>query len=367
MVTGATVQVDRIVKQYGELKVVDDVSFEISPGEFFTILGSSGSGKTTTLMMMAGFINNDAGAIRINNSDITRLPPERRNLGVVFQSYALFPHLNVFDNIAFPLRLRKEAPEAISRRVNEMLNLVGLEPYRSRAVAQLSGGQQQRVALARAIAFSPPILLMDEPMGALDRQLREQLQGEIKRIQRELGVTVVYVTHDQEEALALSDRIMIMQHGRVIQVGTPDHVYECPNSSYVANFLGESNNIQGAARILSGEQVTLVSDIGYSFKGRLVNGESAPSPGDAVHTVVRPEAVTISGEMEKLGDNVLSGRISLREFLGATIRYVVDTPIGKLIIRTSRLSSMSNFELDAEVQVCWKPEDMLVFSGLHKQ
>ena len=205
--TGDAVQISHLSKRYSDFVAVDDVSLDVAPGEFVTLLGLSGSGKTTTLMAVAGFVELDAGRIAIDGRDIANLPPEKRDLGVVFQNYALFPHLNVFENVAFPLRMRKWARPAIEKAIGRVLEIVSLGHLATRRIAELSGGQQQRVALARALVFEPPVLLMDEPLGALDRSLRDQLQTEIKRIQRDLGVTVLYVTHDQEEALALSDQI----------------------------------------------------------------------------------------------------------------------------------------------------------------
>ncbi|MGE0213843.1 MAG: ABC transporter ATP-binding protein, partial [Parvibaculaceae bacterium] len=211
---GSTIEVSGLTKAYAGTKVVDNASFEVRAGEFLTLLGASGSGKSTTLMMIAGFVEPTAGTIRIAGRDIAALPPEKRNLGVVFQNYALFPHMNVFDNVAFPLKMRGIERSRLEKKVMSVLELVELDSRRDSRIPQLSGGQQQRVALARALVFEPPVLLMDEPMGALDRRLREQLQREVKRIQLRLGLTVISVTHDQEEALLMSDRIAIMSEGR---------------------------------------------------------------------------------------------------------------------------------------------------------
>src|SRR5215469_1240682 len=259
MGVGASIDIKALSKTYGGHAAVDQISISMNAGEFVTLLGASGSGKTTTLMMIAGFVTPDAGEIRIDGRDVAGLPPEKRDLGVVFQSYALFPHYSVYENIAFPLRLRKMRGSELERRIKDVLSLVDLSGYQERRIDQLSGGQQQRVALARAIVFSPPVLLMDEPLGALDRKLRDQLQTEIKRIQRDLGVTVVYVTHDQEEALALSDRIAIMEKGRILQLGTPDDVYERPTSAFVASFLGESNLIRVEVVSMNGRMATVRS------------------------------------------------------------------------------------------------------------
>src|SRR5215203_566187 len=233
-----------VTKRYGAERVVDGVTLDILPGEFFSLLGPSGSGKTTTLMMIAGFATVDEGAVMVDGRDIAGAPPQRRGFGMVFQNYAIFPHLNVFENVAFPLRARRLPAEQIRERVAWALGLVRLERFGDRFSRQLSGGQQQRVAIARAIVFDPRVVLMDEPLGALDKNLRYQMQVEIKDIQRRLGMTVVYVTHDQEEAMNMSDRIGIMNGGRVEQVGTPLANYEEPANIFIARFLGQANLIE---------------------------------------------------------------------------------------------------------------------------
>ena len=224
---------------------MQDVSVTIAPGSFFTLLGPSGSGKTTTLMMVAGFAYPTRGEVFVDGKPMAGLPPQKRDLGMVFQSYAVFPHLTVFDNIAFPLQIRRARRAEIRQRVGEALELVRLTGYEQRLPRQLSGGEQQRVALARALVFRPRVLLMDEPLGALDKKLRAHMQLELKHIQRHLHVTVIYVTHDQEEALTMSDRVAVMQRGRIEQVGTPAELYEAPASRFVADFLGESNFLDG--------------------------------------------------------------------------------------------------------------------------
>ena len=356
---GAAVEIVGLVKTYGAVAAVDGVSLHVGAGEFVTLLGASGSGKTTTLMMIAGFVIPDRGAIRIGAQEISRWPPERRGLGVVFQSYALFPHLSVYENVAFPLRLRRMAEAEISRRVGDALALVDLAEYGKRRIAQLSGGQQQRVALARAIVFSPPVLLMDEPLGALDRKLRDQLQGEIKRIQRDLGVTVVYVTHDQEEALALSDRVAIMRQGRIAQLGTPDEVYERPASPFVASFLGESNFVpvelvswsEGVAQLRSIAAPELV------FVGT-VAGEAPP--GARLLAMVRPEAFGTEGQA---APNRLKATVRTREFLGATIRFSVISPLGDLVVRLPRIHQHSAPAPGSMLELSWTAEEMLLYPG----
>ncbi|WP_214316582.1 ABC transporter ATP-binding protein [Nonomuraea sediminis] len=240
-----TVDVRGVSKMYGEAVALADVSLHVRAGEFMTLLGSSGSGKSTLLNVVAGFTEPTSGSVEVDGADITSAPPYRRDLGMVFQHYALFPHMSVFENVAFPLRRRRVRGKELAERVAAALDTVELGALRDRRPGQLSGGQQQRVALARAIVFQPRVLLMDEPLGALDKRLREQLQLEIKRLHRELGITFVFVTHDQEEALTMSDRIALLRDGRVVQVGTPADLYERPASRYVAEFLGESNLLPG--------------------------------------------------------------------------------------------------------------------------
>lgn len=357
---GAAVRLEGLTKIYGELKAVDDVSLEVAPGEFVTLLGSSGSGKTTTLMIVAGFILPDAGDVWIDQGSITQLPPERRGLGVVFQSYALFPHLDVKENIAFPLRMRRVSQDEIDRRVSRVLDLVELGTFRDRKIGQLSGGQQQRVALARALVFEPPVLLMDEPLGALDRKLREQLQTELKRIQRDLGVTVIYVTHDQDEALSLSDRIAIMAEGKILQLGTPDDVYEAPQSTYVADFLGESNFIEGQVSDMGGSP-GLLTKADHKSQTLAASHTTVPS-GTAAIGIVRPEAIRLGADAQGL-PNRIDGKIELREFLGADLRLSVLTSLGPLTIRTPRLGQHAVLAPGESVTLGWAATDMVLFAA----
>jgi putative spermidine/putrescine transport system ATP-binding protein len=354
---GSPVEIEGLTKRYGNLKAADDVSLRIEAGEFVSLLGSSGSGKTTTLMIIAGFVEADAGTVRIGGDVITGLPPERRNLGVVFQSYALFPNLNVYENIAFPLRMRRQAGGEIARRVGRLLELVELEALKERRITQLSGGQQQRVALARALVYEPPVLLLDEPLGALDRKLRDQLQTELKRVQRELGVTMIYVTHDQEEALSMSDRIAVMAQGRLEQVGSPDEVYERPNCSFVAGFLGESNFLNGPVDV-TGETVAIAPPgVEGRFVGRLAG--RAPADGRA-QAMVRPESLAIGSEAEAL-PNRLPAEIELREHLGSAYRFSLKTPVGPMTLKLPRTGPAHDLAVGDAITVGWREEDMRVF------
>src|SRR4051794_26353357 len=245
--TAGAVALDRVSKRYSGAAAVEDLSIAVAPGEFFTLLGPSGSGKSTTLAIVAGFTEPDAGTVHLDGRDMTRAAPRERGLGMVFQNYAIFPHLDVFENVAFPLRARRVPSAEVRARVREALEMVQLAGFETRHARQLSGGQQQRVALARAVVAQPAIVLMDEPLGALDKNLRYHMQTEIKDIQRRLGMTVIFVTHDQEEAMNMSDRIAIMDRGRVVQMGPPREVYERPENAFTGRFLGEANLIGGTA------------------------------------------------------------------------------------------------------------------------
>ena len=288
---GATVELRDVYRNFGSVKAVDGVSLCVEPGEFFTLLGPSGSGKTTILHIVAGFQHPDGGDVCLDGRAISGLPPFRRGIGVVFQSYALFPHLTVSENVAFPLRVRKRPRDEVATRVQQALELVQLPDHGQRRISQLSGGQQQRVALARAIVFDPRLLLMDEPLSALDAKLRKAMQAELKALQRSLGVTVIYVTHDQEEALALSDRIAVMQDGRIEQVAPPAELYERPANRFVADFLGEANLIEAeVVGYESGGGVLLQAGI---QRLRAVS-EERQETGKPVQLALRPERVLVN-------------------------------------------------------------------------
>src|SRR3954447_8198326 len=273
-----------VTKRFDQLVAVDDLNLELAQGEFFTLLGPSGCGKTTTLRMIAGFERPTSGEVRIEDEDVAQLPPHRRPTNTVFQSYALFPHLSVKDNVAFGLKRKKVSKDEIQQRVTAELERVGLAAEGNRRPSQLSGGMQQRVALARALVNLPKVLLLDEPLGALDLKLRKELQVELKRIQRDVGITFVYVTHDQEEALTMSDRIAVMNRGRVEQVAAPEEVYDRPASTFVAGFIGVSNLMPGTVRKSGGEgEVELNTGVKVPTDARGFN------PGERCHAVVRPE------------------------------------------------------------------------------
>ncbi len=288
---GASIELKGVRRAFGTVRAVDGVSLSISAGEFFTLLGPSGSGKTTLLHLVAGFYPLDAGEIFRDGQEISNLPPFRRGIGVIFQSYALFPHMTVYENVAFPLWVRKIPRAEIATRVQDALALVQLGEYGQRRISQMSGGQQQRVAFARAVVFGPRLLLMDEPLSALDAKLRKAMRSEIKALQRRLGVTVVYVTHDQDEALALSDRIAVMRSGRVEQVATPSDLYERPASRFVADFVGDANLID--AQVVERDEAgfVLLEAGGHKLRGHC---SSAIQPTDRVHLALRPERLMLN-------------------------------------------------------------------------
>jgi putative spermidine/putrescine transport system ATP-binding protein len=319
-----------ISKHYGPVRAVDGVDLDVARGEFLTLLGPSGSGKTTMLMMIAGFTAPSAGEILLDGRAITHLPPEKRNFGMVFQGYALFPHLSVFDNVAFPLKVRRRPPEEIKREVNRALELVQLTALADRMPRQLSGGQQQRVALARALVFTPDVLLLDEPLGALDRKLRTEVQIELKQLHERIGTTFVYVTHDQEEALSMSDRVAIVRDGRFVQIGRPADLYERPATRFVAGFLGESNFIKGR---VSG---TAEGGFTYNIGGETFRQKAAPAPtvGSDVLLAMRPEKIAIATDAASTAANRIQGRVTSWNYFGSDFHFTVATAsLGQLAVR----------------------------------
>ncbi|MBL8699087.1 MAG: ABC transporter ATP-binding protein [Alphaproteobacteria bacterium] len=343
----ATIGIESVSKSYdGKVNAVDDVSLAIAAGEFFALLGPSGCGKTTTLRMIAGFELPDVGRIRIAGTDVTDLPPHRRDMGMIFQSYALFPHRTVTENVAFGLRMRGVAKAEIATRVDEALRQVELVGYESRRPGELSGGQQQRVALARALVVQPPVLLCDEPLAALDRKLRQQMQFELKGIQKSLGVTLVFVTHDQEEALAMSDRIAVMNGGRVEQVGTPAEIYDRPASRFVADFIGEINLFDGRAE--AGRFTT-------------ADGRVLPAPAGMTGSAlaVRPEKLRAAAP----GAGLIDGRIETANFLGGQALYRVATGDARRLLLKETLSGEHAIRAVGEaVSLSWRAEDAVVLA-----
>ena len=317
---------DGLRKVYGTHAVVQRFDLKVARGEFISVLGSSGCGKTTTLRMVAGFETPTEGTIRIDGRDVTRLQPNQRKVGMVFQSYALFPNMTVAQNVAFGLKVAGQPQEAIAKRVGEMLELIKLPKLADRYPYQMSGGQQQRVALARAIATKPQILLLDEPLSALDAKIRVALRDDIRTLQRELGITTIYVTHDQEEALSMSDRIVVMSEGRMEQVGTPFEVYNKPATRFVASFVGHLNLLQGTVRDPARGEIAIGPQTVRTAVG--LNGSG---PGSAVTLALRPEAVTLA---PRDGDNRLDGTVADVAFLGAIVRIRVQVGENRLSLDT---------------------------------
>ena len=323
-----SLQVDAASKRFGQVVALSEVSLSVAAGEFVTILGPSGSGKTTLLKVIAGFENVDQGRILIDHADITELDPAERNIGMVFQNYALFPHMSVARNVAYPLTMRGMPKAEIATRVNEALDMVELGGLAERLPKQLSGGQQQRVALARATVFQPRLLLLDEPFGALDRKLREQMQIELRHLQRRLGLTTLFITHDQEEALVMSDRIAVMDKGRVLQVGPPNEIYEAPANPFIADFIGESNIFAGVIEADGGNTLRVRLEQGpvIEVAGR---ADLSARRGQKVRVMVRPERfVDLAVDPNSARANRINGRVTDSAYIGVSDKYRVVTPEG---------------------------------------
>jgi spermidine/putrescine ABC transporter ATP-binding subunit len=355
---GASVVLTGIEKRFDTVGAVRGISIDIGAGEFLTLLGPSGSGKTTTLMMIAGFETPTAGDIAIDGKSIVTLPPHKRNIGMVFQNYALFPHLTVADNIAFPLRQRGIDKTTRARLVTESLELVRLPGYEARYPRQLSGGQQQRVALARAIVFRPRLLLMDEPLGALDKQLRESLQLEMRRMHADLGITFIYVTHDQEEALTMSDRIAVMNEGRIVQLGTPEDLYDRPCDRFVASFIGESNFLPCIVR--GSEDDVIVGDCG----GTILRGLAATTPSNGAEAIftMRPERVRFADAQTDMARmNRVRATVTETIFAGERRRYLCRCDSGVTIVVKQASSSTTRGHTEGErVELAWPVADTVV-------
>lgn len=342
----------RVGKNYGAVTALAEASLELAEGELLTLLGPSGSGKTTLLMMVAGLVPPSSGEIWIDGKLATYAPPDKRDIGIVFQNYALFPHLTVFENIAFPLRMRRARSADIAAAVARALDIVQLPQVANRLPRELSGGQQQRIALARCMVYSPSIILMDEPLGALDRQLRDQMQLEIKSLHRRLGITVLYVTHDQEEAMAMSDRICLLNHGRIEQIGTPQELYFQPHSLFAAQFLGESNILDATV-----EGGKLVGPGGLVMQ---VENDALARAGERVKLLVRPERLHFLGDGES-ADNMAEGELGDTVFAGGMTRYFVRLADGT-VLSGKELTDRTGDRLrpGMRVRVGWRAEHGLV-------
>ncbi|WP_413992583.1 ABC transporter ATP-binding protein [Labrys okinawensis] len=344
-----------VEKMYGTFHAVRRLNLEIRRGEFLTFLGPSGSGKTTTLNMLAGFERPSLGEIRLNGQPVERMPPYERNIGMVFQNYALFPHMSVVDNVAFPLTVRKVPKADIGPRVIRALEMVRLEQFKDRKPAQLSGGQQQRVALARALVYEPTLVLMDEPLGALDKKLREHMQIELKQLHEMLGVTVVYVTHDQSEALTMSDRVAIFESGLIAQIGTPDRLYNEPSNAFVAGFIGENNALDGTVERVIGNECAVVLPQGLRVTARAV-GEV--SPGVPVQLAIRPEQIKLAAEVAQ-NDNRIGATVDGRIYHGDHQRLLARLANGQIL--TVKIRPEAVMATGEAVDLAWAIEDCRAF------
>jgi spermidine/putrescine transport system ATP-binding protein len=338
-----------LTKRFDDVVALDHVTLDIDRGHFFALLGPSGCGKTTTLRMIGGFEEPTEGRIELGGVDVAPLPPYKRDVNTVFQSYALFPHLSIFENVAFGLRRRGMRGEELRGRVTEALELVGLAGLERRKPRQLSGGQQQRIALARALVNRPRVLLLDEPLGALDLKLRKEMQLELKRIQHEVGITFVHVTHDQEEAMTMADRIVIMNGGHIEQLGTPSDLYERPRTPFVAGFLGVSNLLEGT---VSGfDRVKLSDGTEVQVQREALSGRSG-----IVQIGVRPEKIRIGGDEP----NSLTGTVSESAYIGVSTQYILDTPAGPVTVYVQNDRSGAQVATGERLTLSWSPESTFV-------
>jgi len=348
------VRFEKVDKSYdGEILVVKDLNLDVPKGEFLTMLGPSGSGKTTVLMMLAGFETPTSGEIYLDGNPISSIPPNKRGIGMVFQNYALFPHMTVKENLAFPLEVRKMQKSEIEEKVSNALLMVELQDFGNRMPLQLSGGQQQRVALARSLVFEPRLVLMDEPLGALDKNLREQMQYEIKHIHEKIGITVVYVTHDQSEALTMSNRIAVFNDGKIQQISSPDVLYEKPESSFVAQFIGENNQLKGKVKSLNGENCVVTTESGDDIHALKINVNNS---GDTSLVSLRPERVAINSS-EKFENN-FDAKVKELIYLGDHIRSRVEVcGNDQFIVKIPNSYKGANLKEGATVKLSWKASD----------
>ncbi len=347
-----------IKKDFGEGEVLSDISLDVHRGEFVTLLGASGCGKTTTLRIISGLETADEGRVLLGGRDMTDLPPEKRPVNTVFQSYALFPHMNVEKNVAYGLRLRGMDKRAIDARVREMLELVQMSDHARRMPSQLSGGQRQRIAIARALALEPELLLLDEPLGALDLQLRRQMQVELKRLQKQLGITFIYITHDQEEAVNMSDRIAVMRSGRFEQIGTPEEIYDAPMTRYVAQFIGRSTILTGTVTSVSGDTAVITDENGSypvdATRARLV-------PGEVCELCVRTERMRVS--REPVPGFSLPCTVKEARYAGGSVLTYVTMAGGAEAVATGEERMADAAQPGDTVYLCWNPAQAAVIGG----
>ena len=343
-------RLENLTKSFDKAQVLKGISLDVRPGEFVTLLGPSGCGKTTTLRIIAGLEQPDSGSVRLEGADITALEPEKRNVNTVFQNYALFPHMNVEKNIAYGLRIRGVKKAERAARVKEMLSLVQLEGYEKRMPSQLSGGQRQRVAIARAVVLGPKLLLLDEPLGALDLKLRQQMQMELKAIQKRLGIAFVYITHDQEEALNMSDRIAIMRDGQFEQIGAPEEIYERPATRFAAGFIGQTNLIECTVTDVSADGLVL-EYAGEKFPARAA--EFDVKVGDKVALCLRTERLSYAAEANEAAS--LAGVLKSRNYAGGSMRSIIELSDGREIIAVGASGLADGCEIGGKVRLCWNP------------
>ncbi|MCX7711405.1 MAG: ABC transporter ATP-binding protein [Clostridia bacterium] len=356
---GANIELIGVSKKYQDKEVLRSVYLDVQDGEFLTILGPSGAGKTTVLKLVAGFENSSEGIIRINGEDITRKPTYRRNIGMLFQNYALFPHLTVEENIAFPLKIRKISKKEIQKLTKQVLEKVKLTGYEKRYPRQLSGGQQQRVALARALVFNPPILLLDEPMAALDKQLRKHMQMEIKQIQRELGITTISVTHDQEEALTMATKVCVMKDGSVAQVAKPEEIYEKPNSNFVAKFIGEANLIK--AKVVNAEKESVTVRILGDRTMVIPYKDKFLCKGEDITVLVRPEKIHVVGD--NYDGSIFEAMVEQAVYIGEAVKLKVKLKTGEIAKVKMFSQNASAIETGSMIKIGAKPEDMVIIKN----
>ena len=360
------IELVNVTKVYGKTVAVNDVSLAVTRGEFLTLLGPSGCGKTTALRIIAGFIQPTHGAIYIKGELMTDIPPYRRNTGMVFQNYALFPHMTAFDNIAFGLRMRRTPENEIKSRVQESFELIGLTGYENRYPRQLSGGEQQRVALARALVIEPSVLLLDEPLSNLDLKLRQKMRLEIKRIQEKTKITTIYVTHDQEEALVMSDRLALMNKGRIMQTGSPSDIYEFPRNKFVADFIGQTNFLAGKVVSMNESKVSIQLDNGLSLEAsRSVIDHHSTKITEQLNVAVsiRPQKVKIvKGQPSKDLRNTFAGRVEDVEYVGSRVKYHINLFDGMGIVAEEVLFGSPNYRVEDQVFIILPPEDCLLVS-----
>jgi spermidine/putrescine ABC transporter ATP-binding subunit len=354
----ALIKTYNLTKKFGETIAVKGISLEVEEGSFLTLLGASGSGKTTILMMIAGFQIPSSGEIYLDGENITKKPPHKRNIGLVFQNYALWPHMTVYENIKFPLRMHKFSEAICKDRINNILKIVELEGFSDRYPKALSGGQQQRVALARSLIFEPKILLMDEPLGALDKKLREHMQFEIRRIQKDLNITVIYVTHDQEEALTMSDYIILMKNGEIIQKGTPKELYDTPQNSYIATFLGESNIIKGL--IEKKDNKCYLSSLSGDILFEIADEKISQNTKDILFSV-RPEKIQIYQIFQDNLTNCIQvkGRVKEKVYAGKVIKYRILIKNNTIIkVELQSYADQIEFDIENDVYLVWNKRDI---------